>query len=828
MKRNYKMGLLALTISSVLSGCGDDSVDTSTPAPSTYQAPIANNVALSGDALTGSTITGEYDYLDPNFIPRDEGASVYNWKVDNKDNDLTNDPSVGNMRTLLLSDANVNQHLYFCIKPVAKASSSDPDKTKEKITGEEQCSTAKQVSSANGTKPYATSVALKTTSGLTVGDLVEGTYDYADDDSDAESGSSFRWRANGNDITGAKSQTHTLTNQQEGKSVEFCVTPQSANPDSITNYPTIGDEVCTNVDTNVILPLLGDSPVSTVPTITGEHTVGKTLTAAYIFSDNDNDLEGTSTFSWKRDGAEVGTALTYDLVSSDVGTSITFTVTPIAKTGLPVNGTPVTSIAITDVATPVGPKPTVTLNPIAKSGHKYSKLGDTLTGSYNFTQSSTGSTDDSSAFWKADGKVVSGVTCSMSSSCDLTLSAEHYGKDLTYCVTPKAVDSASDTEMCSSAEKAYGVALSGTLEFGKTLELAVSGYTNPTIEWKVDTSNITGPTNDVNRTVINSIKIGDAAKSFLIGNEVFKKIVDADNSLDLDATIGNKNGVIDDADWAQASLNGDVTMDSGSADTNTINAAHYVGKDVEVTITFTEAGEAPVTLIASETPEVKGGVYYNKNDATKRGIEPVRELVFGTVVYHRPITVAEATLKANAGFGASVPVPRYSKPSAGIDWALYRGERASGDPDPSEYPAVDSCINLYDGAEKDVWHLPSSRSDGSYIDNGFAAQGNNPPLADADKPFTLIKLAGSINKNGLTPKTGLLGTYIDRTTPNPKLNYLISPTTGRLFNGDTGATPYWSATKSGSNINSVLFYEGGGSGNNSANNGRFVSCVRAK
>jgi len=400
------------------------------------------------------------------------------------------------------------------------------------------------------------------------------------------------------------------------------------------------------------------------------------------------------------------------------------------------------------------------------------------------------------------------------------------------------VDSPTGLESCSAAETVYGVALTGTLEFGKELNLAVYGYTNPNIEWQVDVSNIGGPAGDITPTTRNPITTGDAAKTFLIGDEVFKQIIDVDNAIDYDfndgnGNGGNDNGFVDDADWAQASIAGHVAMDTGSADTNTVNGAHYVGKDAFVTITFTEPGTTPITLTASTTAAVTGGVYYDIGDATKRGIEPVRELAFGTVVYHRVISVAEAVHNAAVGFGANIEYPRYSQTATGITWASYRAEKDASDTDPkyvSDFPALDSCLNLYDDVAKDVWHLPVSRSDSAYTANAYAAQGNNPPMADADKPYALIKLANSIDKANDAPKAGILGTYIHRTTPNAKLDYKVSPTTGRLLNGDSGSTAHWSGTKhtASQDTSSVLFYEAGGSGNNSPQNGRFVSCVRAK
>lgn len=822
MKNGFKYCALALAITSILTGCNDNNDDSNNNG-NAYAVPIASNIAMSGDRFVNSTLTGEYTFIDPNYSPRPEGTSDYEWRLDDGDQIISNDAVIGQKRTLILTSSEEDKLVYFCVTPKAKG-------TTDNLTGKIKCSTSTQITAGDGNKPEANNASINNTSPM-VSDQLTGNYDYSDQDGDPEGVSTFRWLADSSNIANATEKSLILTNQQESKLIQFCVTPVSTNPENKPNSPLIGDETCSIV-TDAVDPLAGDAPTATKPVITGNHVVGSTLSADYTYADIDADLEATSEFVWQRDGSDItgATSKTYTLQAEDEAKSITFVVTPIAATGTPTTGNPVSSDPITDVTAPVGPIPSITLNPVSKSDSDYPKIGDVLTGSYQYTASSTGSADNSTAVWKANSVAINGADCSTASSCDLTLTNAELGKTLTYCVTPKAIDSPAGTETCSPVEKAYGIALTGTLEFGKTLNLAVYGYDNPTIEWQVDVSNIQGPAGDSNRTTRNSVTNGEIAKTFLIGDEVLKQIINTDQSslLDLDDAIGNKNGIVDDADWAQASLAGNVTMDSGDA--NTINAAHYVGKDIAVTITFTEAGVDPVTLIASETPAVNGGVYYDKADVSKRGIEPVRELTFGTVVYHRPITEAEVVHNAAIGFGAAVAYPRYTKPATGINWALYRAKKDPNDTQDkykSDFPAVDSCLNLYDG-ENDLWHLPVSRSDGSYIANGYAAQGNNPPMADADKPYTLIKLAGAINKNDNSPKTGLLGTYIDRSSPNPKLNYNVSPTTGRVLNGDTGSTAHWSATTSGSNTNSVLFYEAGGSGNNAPTNGRFVSCVRAK
>jgi len=67
----------------------------------------------------------------------------------------------------------------------------------------------------------------------------------------------------------------------------------------------------------------------------GDAVSGDSLSGSYTYADAQNDAEGSSGFRWLRDGAAVSgaTALTYTLAVADIGTEITFEVTPIAAAG---------------------------------------------------------------------------------------------------------------------------------------------------------------------------------------------------------------------------------------------------------------------------------------------------------------------------------------------------------------------------------------------------------------------------------------------------------------------------------------------------------------
>jgi len=138
----------------------------------------------------------------------------------------------------------------------------------------------------------------------------------------------------------------------------------------------------------------------------------------------DSDQEGTSTYKWFRDGTEIvgETGATYTVLSSDQGKLIKFEVTPISQT--PVTGTPVQSAEVLINSYPVAT--TVTAN-----GTAY--VGETLTGSYTFSDVDTDTEGTSTFKWYRDGVEIPGVT-----NITYTLTSTDDGKTIKFGVTPVA------------------------------------------------------------------------------------------------------------------------------------------------------------------------------------------------------------------------------------------------------------------------------------------------------------------------------------------------------------------------------------------------------
>jgi hypothetical protein len=86
----------------------------------------------------------------------------------------------------------------------------------------------------------------------------------------------------------------------------------------------------------------------------GLAVVGDNLSGSYSYADAESDAEGTSTFSWLRDGSAINgaTAASYVLDAADVAAQITFEVTPVAATGT-ATGSAVTSAGIAVASAPL-------------------------------------------------------------------------------------------------------------------------------------------------------------------------------------------------------------------------------------------------------------------------------------------------------------------------------------------------------------------------------------------------------------------------------------------------------------------------------------------
>lgn len=749
---------------------GERKCSDSVEIEATTLKPVAENVSISGETISGSTLTGAYTIVDQNDPARPAGASTYQW------ND--NGTEIGTEKAFTLTDSEVGKQIEFCVTPVVEGD--------ENTIGNPVCVTSGEIKPNLGSAPVASELTINGadagTVTPTVGERLTADFVYFDADSDPEGSHGYQWKANNVVIAGQTSETFLLTKEQEGKQIEFCVTPQSTNPDDLSDYPTVGAPECSG-QTVAVMANSGSAPTAAPVTMTGDAIVGQTLSGEYGYQDADGDTEGQSVLSWQRGGVDIAdqTGVTYALTSADLGQEVAFCVKPVALTGLEKEGS-VTCATAETVEASTTPIPTVTVSNV--TAPELPKVGSDISASYTY-ESSASDADASSVYWKI-GSNKQDCGTGADSECTLTIEDAHLGEDIRYCVTPKSATSAEGAEQCTNPVTTYGLKLAGELELYKTLTPTAIGYTNVSYVWDiVDRGTDTGETKSTSNT-------------YVIGEEIHTAI-----SAEFEEITGNNNGIIDDADWNQA-------LKAGEVDALTPNAAHYVGHDVKFCMTSTEEN---ICVKASEVDTVTGGMIYDKADLTKRAIEPVRQVAFNGLMYHRPLTAAETMSDV---FGANLPAPNYTKLALGIEWASYKLINNA------EKPALSACLNLYDN---DQWALPISRSDSSYTANDFEADGNNAP--SVGNTATLIKLP-NIDSNG-SAGFGLIGLVKTRTTADDVVSATFGWPTGLDLEGDNKHTPYWSATKyigdANGNYSSIKFYDNGGSGNNSSGNGRFVSCV---
>jgi len=120
------------------------------------------------------------------------------------------------------------------------------------------------------------------------------TYNYADADGDAESGTSIQWFRDGNLVAGQDDRTHVVGGHfTRGEQWHAEVTPSDGTDDGttvISPYVTIGNAAPTV--SQVIL-----SPANPMET--------DSLSAAYLYDDLDGDTESGTIIHWYLDGARV-------------------------------------------------------------------------------------------------------------------------------------------------------------------------------------------------------------------------------------------------------------------------------------------------------------------------------------------------------------------------------------------------------------------------------------------------------------------------------------------------------------------------------------------
>ena len=274
--------------------------------------PTASAVSVSGTPEVPFTLTGSYVYSD---VDGDlEGASTFRWLR----NGAPIVGAVGQNYTLVAAD--VGALIVFEVTPV-----SQTDLGGQLIGAPVQSAAAGPIAAAN-VAPTATGVGISGTA--QVGFTLIGQYTYNDADGDPEGASTFRWLRGAAPIAGATSTSYTLVAADQGSLIRFEVTPVAltgASPGSSSLSPSLGPIAAANV-----------APQALSVAIAGTPALGETLTGTYTYFDADGDVESGTSVRWLRGGAPIPGATTssYVVAAADVGSTLTFEVTPAAATGI--------------------------------------------------------------------------------------------------------------------------------------------------------------------------------------------------------------------------------------------------------------------------------------------------------------------------------------------------------------------------------------------------------------------------------------------------------------------------------------------------------------
>ncbi len=236
--------------------------------------------------------------------------------------------------------------------------------------------------------PVATDLAL---TGLTLVDQESQiNYTYSDINMDAEAATEIKWYlsddadgTNKTEITSDEGDTtYIFVEDNINKYISFTVLPVAA-----TGTVKDSSNLVESLLYGPIAPADAKAPVAIIDTVKGDVQVDEVLTVEYTYFDENGDLEGESILKWYRADNEFGAnkvevasdTLMYKLLPEDGNKYIIFSVTPVAQTGVLLNGETVIKVSETAVFFPafVPRAKNVTIAGIEE-------VTRTLTGSYDY------------------------------------------------------------------------------------------------------------------------------------------------------------------------------------------------------------------------------------------------------------------------------------------------------------------------------------------------------------------------------------------------------------------------------------------------------------
>ena len=362
--------------------------------PGTEEAQAANTPATGALTVTGTVRVGETLTVDTSGIADADGMenAVFAYQWVSNDGNADTDIQDATASTYTLADADIGRTIKVTV-----SFTDDVGNDETLISDASAAVEAKPNSPATG-QPAITGTAQ-------VGEtLSTDTSSIADDDGLDKASFSYRWLADGVDISGATDATYTLAEADEGKAISVAVsfTDDAGNAESATS------------DATAVVEAKPNTPATGSPTISGTAQVGERLTADLSgIADEDGVTNAAYTYQWLADGADIAGATddTYTPVVDDIGKAIGVRVSFTDDSG---NAETLTSEPTDSVEakpnTPATGQPAITGT---------ARVGETLTADTSGIADADGLDNASFSYqWLADGADISGATDSSHTLAD--------------------------------------------------------------------------------------------------------------------------------------------------------------------------------------------------------------------------------------------------------------------------------------------------------------------------------------------------------------------------------------------------------------------------
>ena len=178
--------------------------------------PYAENPSVSGSIKEGNTLKGNYVYKNNDNI--EEEGTQFAWYASDTSDGIFERIENETGDTLYITADYADKYIKFSVKPIAKGGIEGLEVFSGVLTPLR--------------KPYADNVKISGTAAA--GAVLNGSYEYYDENGDEESESVYAWYISENEdgpysvIDGEKEMTYTVRNTDKGKYIKFGVTPISS------------------------------------------------------------------------------------------------------------------------------------------------------------------------------------------------------------------------------------------------------------------------------------------------------------------------------------------------------------------------------------------------------------------------------------------------------------------------------------------------------------------------------------------------------------------------------------------------------------------------